>query len=47
MLQIIKDAAVGTKVEITTPDSTSVFKKKEGGWIVVSVAAINQQTVRW
>lgn len=47
MLQAIKDAVVGTKVEITTPNSAQIFEKKESGWIVLSVAATIQQTVRW
>lgn len=36
MLQIIKDAVVGTKVEITAPGSTQLFEKQEGGWVLVS-----------
>lgn len=38
MLQIIKDAAVGTKIEITSPGSSQLFEKKESGWVFVSGA---------
>lgn len=36
MLQIIKDAVVGTKVEITAPGSTQLFEKT-GRWLGLGV----------